>query len=656
MNSRQYILSKYFKSGPAAGRLLLWPGSWTPDDYGSAIADRGHKTLKFLYVKFGGVVASLPFYRTVFTIIVTFSAGTLAAQSPQTMPPAPAQTGTPFSAVAPNASSNLPAVPAIATNTAPVPAGPSGRDGARLAQRLYVQGKYRESAEAYLQAREGAVTKLQNDCLFNAGCALYKAGQYQEAAARFAEVAARDQADVAGACHNLGCASFELAAVASRQTNGPPELRPRLLEQAGQAFQRALRANSDRADARASLAVVTDQLPDARETAKREALLSKYQQAQPFQITEEMLTAQRKLNAALPAALTNATPARISQFENLAELQRGNTDLLMPLQAKLGPLLAGQSNAPAVLQHLDAVKTVMQESRESLRSVDAAGYRSAHAAESGIYQFWKGLAPFASLLKEDIFRQTNAIVTTTMAQTQAVDTAEQPIDLDQKETVPLTQLFIERFSEAVPTGGTPSAVTATAAPQPAGQVNVPLVPAGTNATPAEGGISAATRTNILNLAHQAIQTQEQALKYLAATNLTAALPQQRVSYELLKEIEKLLPKDKNQDQQNQQNQPQSDQQQQDQQKQDQSKQDQPQPQNQPDQPKPDQQKPPESPPEQPPEQPQPAAQDQAQPKDKEMTPDQAKALLEKAKQREQEHQEEKMRREYLPPSPVEKDW
>ena len=43
-------------------------------------------------------------------------------------------------------------------------------------------------------------------------------------------------------------------------------------------------------------------------------------------------------------------------------------------------------------------------------------------------------------------------------------------------------------------------------------------------------------------------------------------------------------------------------------------------------------------------------------KDKEMTPEQAKALLEKAQQREKDHREKRELDSYITPSPVEKDW
>jgi len=168
----------------------------------------------------------------------------------------------------------------------------------------------------------------------------------------------------------------------------------------------------------------------------------------------------------------------------------------------------------------------------------------------------------------------------------------------------------------------------------------------TNEPEAKQEITAETRTNILALAQQALTLQDMALGQIEATNFTASLPNQRQAYDLLKEIEKLLPKNKDQNQQQQQNQ-QQDQQKQDQQKQDQQKQDQPK-QEQPPQNKQQEQQP----------QQQPAADQKPaqQDKDKAMTPEQAKALLEKAQQREKDHREDRERDSYIPPSPVEKDW
>lgn len=578
--------------------------------------------------------------------------------------------------------------------------GGTGRDGARRAQRLYRMGSYHESAKAYLAAMQGQTAALQNDCLYNAGDALYRSGQYQAAAEKFTELTTRQSTDPAAAFYNLGCATFQLADQAkSAGTNVPPgggippDLRPTLLERSGLAFQRALRYSSADEAARANLGVVTNLLPEAREQAKLKALLSRYQGIPPPQMADTLLENQRKIITALPAALTNAAPSRIDQMEALSAQQRDNADVLIPLKISLASALdqmaassvaavaatSGAPQAAQVAQHIEAVRNTMQQATESLRNLENEAYRPVMKAESGIYNLWKGMAQFPQLLREDMLRQTNAINLTTsvLKRTAEVEAASRleatsrlelpAIRYQQNEAQELTSLFVERFSQAVPAGGTPpeggtppaggmpppggipgsTSGATTAGTLPANRiVGIAATNAGaaTAAPEAKQEITAETRSNILALAQQAQTLQDMALGQIDATNLTASLPNQRQAYDLLKEIEKLLPKnkDQNQQQQNQQQNQQQDQQKQDQQKQDQQKQEQP-PQNKPEEQQPQQQPEADQKPEQ-------------KDKDKEMTPAQAKALLEKAMQREKDHREDRERDPYIPPSPMEKDW
>jgi Ca-activated chloride channel family protein len=579
------------------------------------------------------------------------------------------------------AASNSPAPPAalpsdapaasVSTTAAPSPKIRPGREGARQAQNLYLLGKYREAAAAYLQAAQESSQQLRNTLTYNAACALYHAGQYQAAADKFAEVVRdgepaapqwlrRPSARAAAGNYNAGCALFRLAeqAVGGSESNRNYGARPTLLEQSGQAFQRALRLNTDLASARDNLATVVQALPEAREQAKTHALLEKYGKSPPDQVADEMLTGQRKLMEDLAPILTNATPARIEMLEALAARQRQNTDLLIPMRAGLANAMSAapalSSNAPAnpqqqmaeLNQHLDAVKNVMQESREALRNLDNNAWGSVATAEAGIYTLWKALADFYKVLREDMRRQTNAITLTTQIQTQVSDTVHANTLAQQEEAGKLTQLFTNRFIQAVPPEGLkPPPAPSNAPPAKApGGTNAPARSASTNEAggPAEEeGITPEKRARILSLAAEATARQAAAAKLLGESKLDASLTEQRASYKLLEEIEKLLPKQKNQ--QNQQQKPQE------------QPKPQPQPNEQPKPPKPEDQPPPENP-QPPPEQPPPKPEDQPKPKEKEMTPEQARAILEKAQQREKEHQQEKMRIDYLPPSPVEKDW
>ncbi len=629
--------------------------------------------------------------------LVFFLAGSMvAAEDAGTPPP---QSNAPVSRVPAAGEGRQPGPAALPSNAPagarvaaaaekPALAIPPGREGARLAQRLYLRGHYKEAAEAYLQAAGGASSQLRGTLAFNAACALYRAGQYQASADKFAEAARQADRHTAAGHYNAGCAWFRLAeqSVSGSESNRNYAARPPLLERAGLAFQRALRLDEAPSSARDNLAAVVQALPEARNEAKTRALLEKYGQTPPDQLADELLSGQRQLIADMPAAMTNPAPARIEMMEALAERQLRNTDLLIPLRASLAAALsqgaapalpgAGGSNAPAnpqqqaaeINRHLEAVQAAMQESRDALRNLEHNAYGSAADAEAGVYQFWKAVAPFPKLLREDMRRQTNAIDQASSAPTNAGNTAAIRRDVlaQQEEAIRLTQLFTERFTQAVPPEGLkpPPAATTNALPPAPSHAAAPETAAGaTNAPAEEEGITPEKRAKILALAGEAKAAQEQASKLLTDSQLKDSLPEQHKAYALLAEIEKLLPKNKqkqDQDQQQQQQQQQDQQKQdQDQQKQDQQQQP-PQDQGKQDQPAPEQSQPPpdQPPPEQPPpqEQPQPKPEDQPQPKDKDMTPEQARLLLEKARQREKEHQEERQRDQYIPPSPVEKDW
>jgi hypothetical protein len=546
-------------------------------------------------------------------------------------------------------STNPPAAAVTAAPTGKTPV-PSGRDGARLAQTLYGKGLYQEAADAYTSAAAGQMPALQNLFLFNAGCAAYAAGDFQAAANLFrgleANPGAPDQA--ADIRHNLGCALVRLADQAAAGTN-PVEAangRVRTLELAGAAFQKALRDDAGRAPARANLAVVTQSLAQAREQARVADLMARYGNQPAPALADQLLSAQRLALVRLPEALTNATPARIGLFEGLARDQSQNADILMPLKSML--LAAGQQQKmdPKQLaefgQHVDAVEKTIRDAGIKLRDLDEAGATDLVRAEKGVYQIWKSVASHDLLLREDLLRQTNALVATRQPETAARPQDLQTLRENQAEGKSLTDLFRDRFAQAYPEDAS-NAVPAAVPPSSS-------EPGDTNAPPDAQAMTPEKRAKILELARQASEAQQTALQRLLAGELVAALPEQETAYARLKEIQDLLPKDQNQQQQqqNQQDQQQQDQkdQKQDQQKQDSKdqQQDQPQPEPQQDPPKPDEQKP----------EPQQA---ESEPKPKQdMTQEQAREILLKALQREKEYAEEKRRQDQIPMSPVDRDW
>lgn len=586
-----------------------------------------------------------------FTLLLIPCLCCLCETKAQTNPVLPAAT---ISATnqAPAIADSIPAEkPASALNKMQIP---PGIDGARIAQAFYKQGRFQEAEDAYRAAAKGQMPAFQNLFFFNAGCAAYEAGNFKNAAALFKGLEANSMPpeQSADARHNLGCSFLKLADAPSIVTNPLEEANARVeyLEQAGAAFQGAVRAANNRTFSRDNLAVVTQALVQAREQARVAELMARYGNQSPPALADRLLSEQRAISAKLPAALSNATPERISLFENIADDQSQTADIILPLKSML--LAAGrqqgadQKNLAELAQHLDAVEKSERDAAGKLRDLDETAALDIDRAGKGVYLLWKSVASHDLLLNEDLLRQTNAIISTRLQTNGAPNQAiAKELCEDQAEAQNLTELFVERFVQTYPeaTNFTPVVAQST----PSGN--------GADVTTNQMAMTPEKRKKILDLAAQAAQAQHSALQAMQTASFGAALPTEEAAYAMLKEIQDLLPKDKNQ--QNQQQQQQNQQQnQQDQQKEKDQQQEQQQDKKEQQQDQKQDQKDQQDQPNQEHQENEPK---QAEPEEKsqqEMAEEQARSILLKAIQREKEHKEEQRRQEQIPMSPVDRDW
>ncbi len=510
----------------------------------------------------------------------------------------------------------------------------SSRDLARDAQRQAALHNYQSAADTYLRAASNATVEASADYLYNAGCALFDAGQYAPAAELFRQRLSHGDKPAPAGLRNLGATLTALADRSSSATNPATETRARSLAEAADAYRRALRAAPDAGQTRADLAVVAARLPEAREQARIAALMEKHGQTPAPQIADQLLTEERQVTAAADAAATNLTPSRVAQLEEAARLQREASDLIVPLKAKLIEALKQQpkaTNMPgpeAIAAYIESVRDHLDASASRLRDLEPDAPQRAADGEAAIYRLWKGVASHEMALREGLRRQTNAIALTQHMEREP----DGRLRGEQQETIDLTQIFSNRFAQAVPPQGLPAPPPKPS--QTVGQSGSPAVaPASAAAPNTNMLISAETRAKILKLADEAVDTQRQALTALTSTDPSNALPQERKSRDLLTEIAKLLPPPPPQDQ-NQKQQDQKDQKQQDQ-KQSQTN----------------------SPANPPPKSDNPQPQPKPQPKPGEMTPEQIQKMLDEAKQREKEHQDEmRDRNNYNPLPAVGRDW
>jgi len=526
---------------------------------------------------------------------------------------------------------------------------PEGREGARIAQKLYLLGKYEEASKAYLEAVGTVQGQSQRDFRYNASVALFKAGKYRESAEilKDLELLQKEKPGENTIAMGLGSALYRASELPKQPDPAKLTESAKLLRESGEAFKEASRAKPGDNQARKNLAVVLETLPAAEEQARTAELMAKYEKTPAQQIADQMLQDQRKIVSEIPPAFTNDSPAQIKTLETIAGKQKANADLWIPLKDKLLNSMAQQQGKDPKIQQqiaafdklVEGTRTQMKNASAALRDLDTTGYNSAVTAEAAVYQFWKSIAGYQSILQEDIRRQTNTI-SVSLSSSIAVESRLKIAKAEQDEALNLTEVFKKRFSDTVPESGEPQQTTpqTTDKDKNAGEQK-----------PEEKkqGISAETRRKILELADQAVTTQKSAQELIEKKDLSSSVMEERKAHDLLKEIEKLLPKDKSQDKQDQKQDKKDDQkQQQDQQKNDQQQKQQDQQQNQ--QQQEDQQK----------QKPEDQKEDKQEKKNKdELTADQLKKLLEKAAQRENEHEIQKRERNRtIPLTPIDRDW
>ncbi len=514
---------------------------------------------------------------------------------------------------------------------------PAGRAGARVAQKRFKRGDYRGAADAYLKAAADATRKSQLDFRHNAAAALFQDGQHEAAADILRELSHQGSKHQARTEHGLGAALYRASESVGGMDADARDTRLRLLEESADAFRRGGRSVPDDEVARQNISIAVDALHREKAEAKIAKLNEQYQSEGSDRLAARMLAAQRDISLGIRRAMTNTSPSRIYELEALAEQQEANADLWIPLKGKLMAAFSesGSDRSPAEIdQAIEATRDTMLAAAGNLRDLDPESDRIVQMSEAAIYQLWKSIAPPESLLSEDIRQQTNVIIATESPRLAVIPPGAAPAL--QTEARELTRLFATRFEQVKPVETPPQQ----GMPSTSNMVSqaVPM--------PQQPGVDAETHAKILDLAMQAEATQGAAIKMLDSGNKAKSLVQQKLSYRILKEIEELMPRPPPQQSQQEQQEQESQQEQEPEEQERQDAQEQ--------EPEEAQDMPPEQ--EQEPEAQEPAA-EQEEGEEEALSEEDVKRLLDRALQREREHEAEKRkRRDSRPLSPMDRDW
>lgn len=549
-------------------------------------------------------------------------------------------------AQSPSGTTNAPSAETeVATNALPKVDVPAGIAGARAAQAMYRAGDFTRAAAAYLSAAGEATEDARRDYRYNAAVSLYHAKRYSEAAKLLRELGEDAQTPTPQVDLGLGSALYQAAEALPAKDATNLQERATLTRQAADAFRRAARGKGDQEAALGNAALALQTLPEREEAAHIADLMTRYQSAAPGQVATEMLQAQRRINAGILEAATNASATRIHALEDLAKQQREAADLWVPLKGKLLESMTSTPSTNAISpaqmeQMIEATRDTMVATADALRDLDpdSSAPQRAHVSEAAIYQLWKASAPHADILREDLWRQTNAVTASSRPDAKG---RRAEIEAEQKEARSLTELFKQRFEQTVQQRQSDALKQSMATPpasSPDGTgPSIPVTGTDTNDHSAE----------ILDLTGQVLATQASALTFLGTDDVSGSLQQQQLGYKLLKAIEDLLPKSPNQ-----QNQSQS---QQNQQQSSQSQDNQKQSDNQKQESKDSQQQ--QQPQDQQQEESKQAEKSESKPDDKQQESPDVQRVLDRALQREREHESEKRRRDQqVPLAPFERDW
>ena len=519
-------------------------------------------------------------------------------------------------------------LPDDSITTSPPEDTPPGRYGARKAQNLFKKGQYADSADIYLKAARGETRSANRNFRHNAAVAYFKTGDFDKAADILRDLSLQARRGESKEAMGLGTVLFRSIAPLDSEEPATIIKKAQLLKESGEAFKEAWRAENDNLAARDNLSVVIKTLPEIEEDAKIAKLMSEHEKTPPQLLADTILSSQRLLIENISSTLSNTTSSLVRELEGLAAQQQSTADLWIPLKAKLveamaqNPVNTNIQNQAALSQIVDMTRSQMTDTSLQLRDLDSGGLLGAQRSEQGIYAIWKNIVPYPMLLKEDMLRQTNSI-NMTKARNAGKNISKNDIAREQLEATELTDMFIIRFTNAVPViPNKPENAF------PTNQPGVPPLTIGTNETSAAApkGISPEDRKRIIELAESAAVSQRSISELINNDNLVSAINEQNKVLNQLTEIEELLPKEENKQQQNQEQNDQKEDQKQEQQQQNQNQE----------------------------------KKEQSQEKKEEpqkQENEDIQKMLQKALEREREHEAEKRRRNMtIPLPPSERDW
>lgn len=376
---------------------------------------------------------------------------------------------------------------------------------ARDAQKLYNAGKYDEAAILYRDAatHPEANTEKQQRYKYNAAISAMQAGNLNLATNLIQGLPSMHQTDLLEA--------LTLYQSGNRAADGSADGYRKRLEhwQKAANLLQNLSQTADQADTGNDLLKLDSMIPEAAQAAHVADVLEKYAEEDPATFARKIMEAQRSQYDALQNTPPPPVgPDRLTYFEDKAKQQKELSDQYLALTHSLQTNQSIQATLP--LDQLWGEQAKLQQQSEFLRDLHVPDATSTPEVGHPLYNAWKNIGTPESLLEESL-RQQAWLKSLAEKDESARPPPVSKSDL-QSEASTLTELFADRYQ--APPDTEPE-----------------------------------TQEKIASLSADAARLQRLAAEMLNVGDEESAKPVQAEAEDILKQLQQILPKPPQQDNQ-----------------------------------------------------------------------------------------------------------
>ena len=181
-------------------------------------------------------------------------------------------------------------------------------------------------------------------------------------------------------------------------------------EDASAAMQLALRAAPDDPRANRNFTRAVDRLPELRERSHVEAVLKDAQGKDPGGLLGGAVQEARRIMREGEGVLTNEAARAIARSEALARSMEKLADVWIPVKEGVIQSVTNEQQAARIVGDVESSRDAAKKTADLFADMDPSAVSSAAGVETSLTRFWKMTVMPPAALDEDILSQTNSYI------------------------------------------------------------------------------------------------------------------------------------------------------------------------------------------------------------------------------------------------------